>query len=936
MCDRTRTVQNFLSPLTELIFDSRRRALSPPRFPGAGNETCCIPVILKLAEFARDILVNPKIRGLRGDDGLSHNDDLARRSDRRSRLLAAFFMVAATLSLWCDRTSQAGPIVINSVSDLQNIQNNLSGDYVLGSNIDASGVNFAPVGDSSVAPGAASFTGTFDGNGRTISNLSINVLTHGGLFGVLGPGGTIANVNLSNVNIFGGSDTGGLVGQNSGGTVTNSSVSGVVSGRGDGEGGLIGFNSIGSIYNSFSTANVSGLTASGAGGLVGYSTSGTIGNSYATGSVFGLQAGGLVGDNGGVINNSYATGGVNSYRGVAGGLVGNNYGTISQSRSSGNISSTYDNGGGIAGGLAGDNAGQILQSFASGSVVGVTSGGLVGNDLLSQSGTGGTIKQSYSTASVFGPGFGGVNSLGGLIGISGVGAGSIDQTYAAGPVQTNDPFLSFDRIGGFAGLGLIPNSGIALHSYWDQQNTGQSHGTGGGSDLGAISLATAQLQSGSLPSGFDPNVWTATAGRYPSLIANPAPLAVAPPPTPLQLANASKDVYSGTAAPTSDQTSPAYTFLRDDCGLLGCASGLRAAAYQSPDGSQIIVAIRGTVLSIDNLKDLFADASFLANTPSPEIVAEYRDAATFLRQIRSQYPNATITLTGHSLGGAIAQVLGAFYGLTTDTFNAPGASALYQQLTGTPVTPVTGNVITNYRIYGDQYGLYGTPFPGTTTFTLPSTVSNLLIDANTLEYVNVNHDIRTTVLTQVSALEAGTIAPETSSGFNMTAELVANYLVPLVHRIENNAIESTFIGSALAFQDLFFDPSGGTDFSFIEDPGSPNIACLDIPALSGVGSYNVRDEVDSTWSSFQNLPTGGQICFGAAVDGIDFQPLDLSGQGFDLAEQFLFAASFSSSGDFSGTLTETIPASVPEPPTLALLIIPLAGFLLIARRHRIQ
>ena len=51
-------------------------------------------------------------------------------------------------------------------------------------------------------------------------------------------------------------------------------------------------------------------------------------------------------------------------------------------------------------------------------------------------------------------------------------------------------------------------------------------------------------------------------------------------------------------------------------------------------------------------------------------------------------------------------------------------------------------------------------------------------------------------------------------------------------------------------------------------------------------------------------------------------------------DEFLFELTFASSGDFSGTLTETIPNSAPEPSSLALLILPVLALPVIIRRRR--
>ena len=81
-------------------------------------------------------------------------------------------------------------MLVNTVYDLQNIENNLSGTYALGTNIDASataawngGAGFVPI---------ANFTGTFNGQGNTISNLVSNVPSD---YSVNGPAATAAQID---------------------------------------------------------------------------------------------------------------------------------------------------------------------------------------------------------------------------------------------------------------------------------------------------------------------------------------------------------------------------------------------------------------------------------------------------------------------------------------------------------------------------------------------------------------------------------------------------------------------------------------------------------------------------------------------------------------------------------------------------------------------
>lgn len=206
-------------------------------------------------------------------------------------------------------------------TDLQGINGNLSGNYVLGADIDASatsswnsGTGFVPIGNSSTK-----FTGAFNGLGHTISDLYINrpSTDYVGLFGRVGSSGSISNVGLVDNDITGDDYVGGLVGKNSG-EISSSYAIGAVSGDYS-AGGLVGDNS-GEISSSYATGAVLGDEI--AGGLVGWNYNGEISQSYATGAVSGdFNIGGLVGLNWGYISQSYATGAVNG-NSYIGGLVG--------------------------------------------------------------------------------------------------------------------------------------------------------------------------------------------------------------------------------------------------------------------------------------------------------------------------------------------------------------------------------------------------------------------------------------------------------------------------------------------------------------------------------------------------------------------------------------------------------------------------------------
>lgn len=93
--------------------------------------------------------------------------------------------------------------------------------------------------------GNEALTGTFDGKGHTISNLTINQpgVDRVGLFRDI-DGGTVRNLTLANIAVTGLGDAGSLAGSSDGADIYNVHVtSGTVTGAGDDSdtiGGLVG------------------------------------------------------------------------------------------------------------------------------------------------------------------------------------------------------------------------------------------------------------------------------------------------------------------------------------------------------------------------------------------------------------------------------------------------------------------------------------------------------------------------------------------------------------------------------------------------------------------------------------------------------------------------------------------------------------------------
>ena len=258
---------------------------------------------------------------------------------------------------------------LKNIAKLVNEEGKTDINITLTDNIDLTGIDWTPIGkDDNKA-----YTGTFDGNGKTITGLTVTGSNkYAGLFGRIGSGGTVKNVTLEGVQIEsdnGMSDVGGVAGW-SYGNIENCSVSGSVSGSGMNgiAGGVVGFQVGGSLTRCSSSATVN--AGSIAGGVVGTTNNGaTLTACYATGSVtlesinqYGNFAGGVVGNNGSscTLKACYAWGNVTgsgSGTVYVGGVTGtNDLGTLTACyHAKGTVKGSDGATDGATGGVAGRN-----------------------------------------------------------------------------------------------------------------------------------------------------------------------------------------------------------------------------------------------------------------------------------------------------------------------------------------------------------------------------------------------------------------------------------------------------------------------------------------------------------------------------------------------------------------------------------------------------
>ncbi len=310
-----------------------------------------------------------------------------------------------------------------------------------------------------------SFSGTFDGNGHTISNFTYYDpgAWYIGLFGHLDDNSEVRNLGLISPNVDvgdesdlygGGFLTGALAGGCSG-TISGCYVEGgSISGNTE-IGGLVGESMGGTIIDCYTTCSVFVFVAN-AGGLVGMNDQdSTIISCHSSSDVTAEQyslAGGLVGQNHGHITDCYATGTVTGGEYSTGGLVGGNLHSsslISGSYATGNVFGEW-----AVGGLAGDNdSGVVFDCYATGQVSGT-------------------------------------EAVGGLIGYTGRVTGQdmavVSRCYATGRV------LGIAEKGGLVGY---RTDTTVTSCFWDKNTSGRSSGVGDGSQSGVTGKTTAQMKN---------------------------------------------------------------------------------------------------------------------------------------------------------------------------------------------------------------------------------------------------------------------------------------------------------------------------------------------------------------------------------------------------------------------------------------------------------
>ncbi len=310
------------------------------------------------------------------------------------------------------------------------LMNNINLNTICGDGTDGTpAANWIPIGKF-----GSDYSGIFEGNDKTVSNLYIDVAQGSqkdgqGLFKKLS-GGSIGNLKVTGI-ISSGHNSAGIVSSViKGGTLKNCTFSGDVTTTGTRTGGVVGYLNNSTMENCINEGGNITTSDAQTGGVAGcvdnnsivkYCTNNaTIQTENAITTVTDIIVGGVVGmiSNNSTMETCANTGNVSGNKDMVGGVVG----YVKSSKVTACYSTGSVNGKDQIGGVAGANNynGTITACYSTGAVKGSNHiGGVVGDNNL-----GSTTTACYSTGSVTGSATGNNAAIGGIIGYNGNGEGT--------------------------------------------------------------------------------------------------------------------------------------------------------------------------------------------------------------------------------------------------------------------------------------------------------------------------------------------------------------------------------------------------------------------------------------------------------------------------------------------------------------------------------
>lgn len=445
------------------------------------------------------------------------------------------------------------------------------------------------------------FSGTFDGNHKTIRNLYVErEERYVGLFGYVAEG-TVKNLTVENGNVTGYSATGGIVGNLYNGQIENCVFSGSVTGE-ESTGGIVGELDASQAEDCKNTGRITGKAVTG--GIVGGAGSDSendyLRNCINTGTVTGADAytGGIVGLLVGMtadycVNTGTVQGGTDLNTGGVAGTISE--GIIQNCVNGGPVSGSANNIGGLAG-LVRASTIQNCVSYADVSGTANSVGGVAG---FAEEGS--AVTNCLTTGNISGE----VNILesGGVSGVVGrlqKGSGdanTITSCVALGQTVIKDGEMgnvaritSMDDIWGNTVSDNFAWSGMRL--FWDEElvTEDEYYQPQDGENADAATLQTLWTAGALAESWGDAGVWTLRAGKLPVLTGLPHQSDKFPSHIPMATVDPASKTFTAATAGYKQQAAQQFTIENTGTAAI---SGLSAALT---DGTsfEISTALSGT------------------------------------------------------------------------------------------------------------------------------------------------------------------------------------------------------------------------------------------------------------------------------------------------------------------------------------------------------
>ncbi len=105
------------------------------------------------------------------------------------------------------------------------------------------------------------------------------------------------------------------------------------------------------------------------------------------------------------------------------------------------------------------------------------------------------------------------------------------------------------------------------------------------------------------------------------------------------------------------------------------------------NGKDVVIAYRGTEVNYKELQDLKSDIAMAKS----KIPTQATDAIALYDRVKREHPKSDITITGHSLGGSLAEIVSGLRGGLAVTFNAYGVKDMFKS-----GTSLKENNVVNY------------------------------------------------------------------------------------------------------------------------------------------------------------------------------------------------------------------------------------------------